>query len=184
MIPSLETYSYSVALGALFLQLVTVYLLIEHFFLTEKYLAPYARRFGVEIVFTVGIVSAAFSLIYSEVYGFIPCGLCWVERGILYSLIVFSGTALWKSLGNSRLVARAVEIADYGIVLSVIAGAISLYHHYGQMTGGGLICPTAGVGSDCARRLVFEFGYITLPLMSFTAFAFFTVVFWVYRRER
>ena len=142
------------------------------------------RCFAPAIVFTVGVVSAMLSLIYSEIYGFIPCGLCWVERGILYSLIVFSGTALWKSLGNSRLVARAVEIADYGIVLSVIAGAISLYHHYGQMTGGGLICLTAGVGSDCARRLVFEFGYITLPLMSFTAFAFFTVVFWVYRRER
>lgn len=174
-----ETYSYWVALGALFLQCVTIYLFIEYFFLKEKYLSLYITRFGLAIVCIVGIISAALSLTYSEFFGFIPCGLCWIERGFLYTLTILSGMALWKKYTG----VRDTAIADYGIGLSIIAGATAFYHHYGQMSGGAfLVCPTAGVGADCARRLVFEFGYITFPLMAFTAFAFFIAVFLIYRR--
>ncbi|MBI4086727.1 disulfide bond formation protein B [Candidatus Kaiserbacteria bacterium] len=176
--PPLEAYSYWVALGAVFLQVATAYLLIEYFFLTERYSSPYLRRFGLWLVAATGAVSAILSLVYSEVYGFIPCGLCWVERGLLYSLTILSVTALWRYHKG----ARDTAIADYGLVLAVIGALVSFYHHYGQMTGGGLICPSSGLGADCARRLVFEFGYITLPLMSFSAFVFFIAVFLHYRR--
>lgn len=175
----LEAYGYWVALGAVFLQLVTAYLFTEHFFLTEKPVSPYLRHFGLWLIAVVGAASALLSLIYSEVYGFIPCGLCWVERGFLYSLTILSATALWRYHKG----ARDTAIVDYGIVLAVIGAVISLYHHIGQMTGGGLICPISGIGADCARRLVFEFGYITLPLMSFSAFVFFIAVFLHYRRR-
>jgi disulfide bond formation protein DsbB len=181
MIESLSTYSSWVALGAIFLQLVTAYLIVEHFYLKEKYLAPYVPDFGLAAVFVVSVTSAIFSLVYSEHFGFIPCGLCWVERGFLYSLVVLTGVALFKQYHGAR--DRAV--ADYGIALALIGALISLYHHYGQMAGGPLsVCPTAGVGSNCARRLVFEFGYMTLPLMAATTFAFCIVVFLIYRAAR
>jgi disulfide bond formation protein DsbB len=175
----LAEYSYWVALGALFLQCVTVYLFVEYFFLEEKYLTPYIVRFGLALVCVVGAVSAILSLGYSEVFGFVPCGLCWIERGLLYSLSILSGMALWKKY--TGVVDTA--IADYGIGLSIIAGAVSFYHHYGQIAGGAfVVCPSAGAGADCARRLVFEFGYMTLPLMAFTTFAFFIAIFLIYRR--
>lgn len=178
MIEALATYSYTVALGTLALQCVTVYLFVEHFFLREKYLSLYIRRFGVAIAGAVGLMSAALSLAYSEVFGFVPCGLCWIQRGFLYSVVVLCGVALWrKSKG-----AHDVSVADYGIGLSIIAGAMAFYQHYIQMGGSALVvCPTAGPGADCARRLVFEFGYLTFPLMSFTTFVFFIVVFLIYR---
>ncbi len=177
----LADYSYWAALGAFFLQLATAYLLVEHFFLKEKYLSPYIARFGLWAVFIIGIVSAGLSLIYSEYFGFIPCGLCWVERGFLYSLVVLSGIALGKSYTGKHDGA----IADYGIGLSLFGAVISFYHHYGQISGGALVvCPTAGVGSDCARRLVFEFDYITLPLMACTTFLFFIVIFLIYRKSQ
>ncbi len=177
----LADYNYWVALGALFLQCMTAYLLVEHFFLKKKVLSPYIARYGLLMVFIVGMVSAVLSLIYSESFGFVPCGLCWVERGLLYSLIIICGIALWKKYTG----VRDTSVADYGIGLSLIAGTIAFYHHYGQMSGGTfVVCPTAGVGADCARRLVFEFDYITLPLMAFTAFAFFIAVFLIYREER
>jgi disulfide bond formation protein DsbB len=173
-------YDYWVALGALFLQCVTAYLFVEHFFLKGKYLSPYVRRFGFAMLCIVGVISAALSLTYSEVYGFVPCGLCWIERGLLYSISLISGMALWKKYMRTL----DTSIADYGIGLSLIGAVISFYHHYGQMSGGRfVVCPTAGIGADCARRLVFEFGYITLPLMAFTAFAFFVAVFLIYRRK-
>lgn len=180
MIEFLDVYSYWVALGALFFQCATAYLLVEYFFLKEKYLSPYVVDFGLWAVFLVGLAAASLSLTYSEYFGFVPCGLCWVERGFLYSLIVISGVALWKNWTGSRDAA----IADYGIALSLVGAVISFYHHIGQMTGGTLVvCPTAGTGADCARRLVFEFDYITLPLMAFTTFVFFIAVFLMYRGE-
>lgn len=176
----LADYSYWLALGTIFLQIVIAYLFVEFFFLKEKYLSLYIAHYAPEIVCLTSIAAAAFSLAYSEVYGFIPCGLCWIQRGFLYTTAVLFGIATWKKYHG----ARDRSIADYGIVLSVVAGVVSLYHHYGQMSGYGLVCPTAGIGADCARRLVFEFGYITLPLMSFTTFTFFIVVFLIYRRIR
>ena len=180
MIP-LETYSYWVALGSIFLQLVTAYLLFEYFFLTEKYLSPYVGRFALWIVCIVGTLSAALSLTYSEIYGFIPCGLCWIERGLLYSVTIITGIALWKSMRRKYTGAGDTSITDYGIGLSVVAVIVAFYHHYIQMGGREFVlCPTSG--GDCARRLVFEFGYVTFPLMSLTVFAFFIACFLIYRR--
>jgi len=66
------------------------------------------------------------------------------------------------------------RIADYSIALSVPGFVIALYQHYLQMGGTSVIpCPaTADKAVDCAVRFLFEFGYITYPLMAATAFAF------------
>lgn len=179
----IESYSYWVALGAAFLQCLTVYLFVEYFFLTEKYLSPYVARFGLWMVCAVGIVSATLSLTYSEFFGFIPCGLCWIQRGFLYAITIISSIALGKTFWGNRTNILDTSIADYGIGLSGIAAVIAFYHHYVQMGGSVLVvCPTAGIGADCARRLVFEFGYMTFPLMSFSVFAFFIAVFLTYRK--
>ena len=187
----LETYSYFLALGTVFLQVVIAYLVFEYFFLREKYLSPYIERFALEIICVVGLASVVFSFVYSEVFGLIPCALCWIQRGLLYAIVIISGTALWKKYwGVHRDVRGDVykdmherAVTDYGIVLSSIAGVIALYGHYLQMGGSALVtCPTAGAGAECAQRLVFEFGYITIPLMSLTTFVFFIVVFCMYRR--
>lgn len=176
----LANYNYWLALGALFLQCLTAYLFVEHFFLKEKYLSLYVARFALGIVCAVGVATSALSLAYSEFFGFVPCGLCWIQRGFLYSVTIISGIALWKTYTG----ARDTSIADYGIGLSLVAGAVALYHHYIQMGGSALVgCPTAGIGANCTRRLVFEFGYITFPLMAFTVFAFFIAIFLVYRRR-
>jgi hypothetical protein len=38
-------------------------------------------------------------------------------------------------------------------------------------------CPVAGVGADCAKRFMFEFGFITFPLLSGIAFLFLTILY-------
>lgn len=179
---TLDAFNYWVALGSVFLQLGTVYLFIEYFFLKEKYLSPYVGRFALEIVFLAAIASETLTLVYSEVFGFVPCALCWIQRGLLFSLMIICAVAWWKRLGKKNTAVRDTSIADYGIGLSVVAGVIALYQHYVQMGGSEFVtCPTSG--GDCAQRLVFEFGYVTIPLMSLAVFAFFIVVFLIYRRK-
>jgi disulfide bond formation protein DsbB len=69
-------------------------------------------------------------------------------------------------------------IARYGIVLSVPGLIVGLYQHYLQMGGSELLaCPTAGPGADCAKRILFEFGFMTFPLMSAALFAFLIILY-------
>ncbi len=179
MIMTLAEYSYWTALGTLFLQLGVVYLCVEYFFLKEAYVFPYIARFAPTIVFVVSGVSLVLTLVYSEFFGLIPCGLCWIQRGLLFSLCIICAIGAWRNWRGER----EMSIAEYGMGLSVVGALIGLYQHYVQMGGSELVtCPTAGAGADCAQRLVFEFGYITFPLMSATTFLFFIIIFLIYRK--
>lgn len=128
--------------------------LLEHFFTaTTSYALPFA--------FLLALGGTIMSLVYSEIFGFIPCGLCWMQRVFLYPQVILLGMALWK---------KDARIADYIIALSILGAIYALDQHFLQMgISSGLPCPASGDG-DCAKRILFEFNYITFPLMSFTAF--------------
>lgn len=64
------------------------------------------------------------------------------------------------------------DIADYSIAMSIIGGAIALYHYYIQLGGKTfLTCETIGYSVSCTERFSLEFGYITIPMMALSAFA-------------
>lgn len=180
MIELIGPLNYWLSVGVIALSVAAAYLLIEHFLLKQTYAAPFIRRFGLWIVFLVSFVAAALTLVYSELLGIVPCGLCWLQRVFLYPIPLICAVALLKGTRASR-----TDIADYGIALSTVGGIIALYHHYIQMGGSALgACPTAGEGVDCARRFIFEFGFVTFPLMAFSVFAFIIAVLLIYRRAR
>ena len=159
LIPQLN---FLLALGTVLLQVAIVVLLAVFFFKRESSFLKFSGVYGVHIVFAVSLGGLLMSLLYSEVFGFVPCGLCWLQRVFLYPQVILSGLALMK---------RDHRIADYLIGLSIPGFLVGLYQHYLQMGGSELIdCPAAG--ADCAKRILFEFGYITYPLMSVTLFAF------------
>ncbi|MCR4281018.1 MAG: hypothetical protein NUV88_01655, partial [Candidatus Kaiserbacteria bacterium] len=58
--------------------------------------------------------------------------------------------------------------------------------HYLQMGGASLVpCPAAASEAvDCAVRFLYELGYITFPLMSFSVFAFLIIVMLFVRRRK
>ena len=80
---------------------------------------------------------------------------------------------------------RDSNIADYSIALSIAGGAAALYQHYLQMGGTSVLpCPASSSEAvDCAVRFVFEFGYITFPMMALTLFAF-LIVLMLFVRKR
>ncbi|NQV93317.1 disulfide bond formation protein B [Candidatus Kaiserbacteria bacterium] len=166
-------FNFLLAIGTIFMQIGIVLFLFLYFFKRDSPILTLIGTYGIHIVFLLSLGGVVLSLTYSEIFGFVPCGLCWLQRVFLYPQLILSGLALFK---------KERFIADYLISLSVVGVVIALYQHYLQMGGADLInCPAAA--GDCAKRFLFEFGYITFPLMSFTVFALIIVVMMVVRRS-
>ena len=166
------TLNWLVSLGAVAMQGAALAGLVVVFMEHEEGTARLAR-IALPLSAFIAVVGLGMSLVYSEYYGVVPCGFCWLERAFLYPLAFILPLALWR---GDR------SIAPYGILLSVIGAGISLYHHYLQMGGtGSLPCPASGSG-DCAKRIIFEFGYVTFPLIAFSSFALIIVLMLALRR--
>jgi len=175
----IASLNYWLALAVIVLQIVSVAFLFL-FFARKKFpdLAPIADflgTWGLWIGFLMSVGGVAISLFYSEILGVLPCGLCWLQRVFLYPQALLFAVAIWKSDRS---------VADYSIAFSIFGGAIALYQHYLQMGGASILpCPAVATGVDCAQRYLFEFGYITFPLMSFTIFAF-LIILMLFVRKR
>ncbi len=117
---------------------------------------------GMWFAFFAAIIGTVGSLYYSEIIGYEPCVLCWWQRIFLYPQVVILGFALVK-----REIRHAV---DYALALSAVGAVVALYNSYIQY-GGSEFVPCPANGPSCAIRYVYEFGYITIPLMSLTLFA-------------
>ncbi len=158
----IESFNFYLGLGTIALIAVIAILIFD--MRVKKELELLVMRFGMLTAFLFATGASVMTLIYSEIFGFTPCGLCWFERIMLYPQVLIIGGAIFF---KDNLAPR------YGILLSSIGFVISLYHHYLQMGGTEVIrCPTAGPGVSCAERSFFEFGFVTFPLMAAVLFAF------------
>ena len=170
MLP-VETLNYLLAIGVLAMQVAGAGFLAVYF-LQKKFtdlqdIAGLLSRWGLWLAFLFTLGATMMTLYYSEILGFAPCGWCWVQRVFLWPQVLLFAIALYRE-------ERAA--ADFSIAFSVFGGIAALYQHYLQMGGQALVpCPASGAG-DCAQRILFEFGYITFPLMAATLFAFLIVL--------
>lgn len=176
----IETYNFWLALGAVLMQFGGIALLAV-FFLQKKFtdlqdIGALVGKWGLWLGFLLTLFGTGMSLFYSEVLGILPCSLCWLQRVFLYPQVALFGVALWK--GDKR-------VADYSIALSVLGIFVALYQHYLQMGGNSLLpCPaTSAEALDCGVRFLFEFGYMTFPLMCATTFAFLIITMLFVRRN-
>jgi len=121
---------------------------------------------GLTSGFLVALISVAISLIYSDIIGYEPCKLCWIQRVFLYPQVIILGLALWKKCRDAEI---------YCLALSTIGAVIAGYHFYGQSFNPNALpaCDAVG-GVSCALRFFVEFGYVTIPMMSLTAFVLIT----------
>lgn len=117
--------------------------------------------------FFVASVAVLGSLFFSEIAQYEPCKFCWIQRILMYPLVVVFGLALIKKTRDAHL---------YGLVLSVVGMFVAAYHYLMQVD---LITPTTcsavGYASSCADSFTLTFGYITIPLMALTAFVLITI---------
>lgn len=120
-------------------------------------------RGAVPLAWLVATVTTLGSLYYSEIADFVPCKLCWYQRICMYPLVLILGIA---ALRHDR------TVRFYVLPLAVVGAVVSIYHSWIQAyppAGGTSFCT---LDAPCTERYVWELGFVSLPLMALSAFAF------------
>jgi len=119
-------------------------------------------------VFIVSLTATLGSLFFSEIAHFEPCKLCWFQRIFMYPLPI---------LFLMALVRKETVIRIYALVLAIVGALIAAWHYFlqvGQMYNIDVEkltnCSSVGYSPSCASYFFLKFGYITIPMMSLSAF--------------
>lgn len=163
MLSHIDTINKIFSVGTIILQIVALVLFLNFIFLRRKnnvvllFFKKYTFIFG----FIVSLLAVLLSLFYSEIVGYPPCELCWIQRIFLYPQLILFSMELYK---------KDKSIVDFSVVFAIIGSLVSIYHIYVEKFGSnGFLCgdPSTG-GISCSIRYIYEFGYVTMPLMALT----------------
>lgn len=118
-----------------------------------------------QFVLAISIIATLGSLFFSEIMKLPPCVLCWYQRICMYPIIAISAIGLWKKDKN---------LPYFILPLSIIGLIISIYHNllYFKILPESVAPCTMGI--SCTSKQIELLGFITIPLMSFTAFLIIT----------
>ncbi|MBP6913456.1 MAG: disulfide bond formation protein B [Candidatus Levybacteria bacterium] len=160
------------ALGTLALNigifLGIVVLLVENLS-NKKSIFTHASEFvhknSLLLAFLIATMATLSSLFLSEIVLFPPCKLCWYQRIFMYPQVIILGVGLLLNDKMAKL---------YALILSVIGLMIAAYHILLQFFPG--IFPCTDEIASCALKQFDYFGYITIPVMSASAFAAIIVI--------
>ncbi len=119
------------------------------------------------------IVATLGSLYYSEIRHFTPCTLCWYQRILMYPLTIIIAVGILR---------RDKELYQYVLPMSILGGLIALYHVLLQK---GILPESIApctLAASCTVKYTGYFGFITIPIMSLTAFTIITICMLIYRK--
>jgi disulfide bond formation protein DsbB len=163
----LETFNQFLSFGAIALQVAVLVIGVNLLLFRSRtnVVLVFFKKYTFYLGFAVAVSSVALSLFYSDVIGFPPCELCWIQRIFLYPQAILFSMELYK---------RDRAIVDYSIVLAICGALASLFHIYVEQGGASsLSCATGGPDVvSCATIYVSEFSYVTIPVMALSAAAF------------
>ena len=143
-----------------FAQILILFLAYSYFF-SPKGLGVFKNNYLI-LAFIVALAATLGSLFYSEIAGYEPCKLCWFQRIFMYPQVFLLGLALYK---------KDLGMAPYSLLLSSVGAVIAFYHYLLQLNiAPSLPCSAMGYSVSCSQVFVMNFGYITIPLMAFSAF--------------
>lgn len=166
------TLSWLTVLGQIYIVVVLIQLFRGR---TETKPLSIVGKRGVLFGAIVALVAMLGSLAYSDIVGYEPCHLCWYQRIFMYSQVFLLGIAAFKN-GLHRKI-----ISYYGLILSGIGAVIAFAHYLLQLGIIDFSCAAVGYSVTCAKVFTMNLGYITIPLMAFTAFIMIFVSLLVYR---
>lgn len=97
--------------------------------------------------------------LFPDTGGFEPCLFCWWARILMYPIVIIALVGI---------LTKDEKWAKYSLALSVLGFPISFYHWLTQVfPGESGACGPEGI---CGRIYVEYFGFVTIPLMCWTAF--------------
>jgi len=125
-------------------------------------------RHALAAVFIISLIAILGSSFYSEVAGYEPCKLCWFQRILMYPQSVLYLVAF---------LSKKKDVFLYTLPLSIIGVVIASYHYLLQRGVSPLTpCGTVGYSVSCSTNFFMEYGYITIPMQSLTAFVILTLL--------
>lgn len=125
------------------------------------------------IAWISAIIATLGSLYFSEVRHFVPCTLCWYQRILMYPLAVLLGIAFYRN--DKQIYKYTLPFSIFGMVLSGYHVALQKVPYLQQFE----MCTT---GVPCSRDYLNWFGFITIPIMAFTAFTIITITLFITAR--
>lgn len=136
----------------------------------------FLRNYGIYMAWLVALVATAGSLYLSEVLHYEPCRLCWFQRIFMYPQVLLLGVAAYR---------QDRHIIPYSLLLSIVGGAISVYHYAEQKIPALSRLLPCKVGVPCNVDYLGSgwFGFITIPFMALIA-AILIVLFLLAARQQ
>ena len=132
------------------------------------------QKYGLYLAWLVALTATLGSLYFSEIRGFVPCELCWIQRIFMYPLSIILGIAVFT---DDRTVKK------YVLPLTIIGGFISLYHYLVQKVPGFADIKPCVQGVPCSAQYINWLGFVTIPFLALTAFTLITVLLWNVKRQ-
>lgn len=127
---------------------------------------PGVERGAVWGAWVVATTATAASLFLSEVVGFPPCSLCWVQRAAMYPLVPVLGGAL---------LLRRLRAARWAWPLAAGGLAVAIYHAVVQLQPS-LDVVSCTSDAPCTARWVAVFGFVSIPWLAGAAFVLIAVL--------
>lgn len=120
-----------------------------------KFISDNFLSFG----FLISLSATLGSFFLSTIANYPPCELCWYQRIFMFPQPVILGVAMFKN---------DISIKTYSIILAAIGLLIAFYHILVQ--NGQVYSPCSTQAVNCSVKQFVYFGYVTIPVMSATAF--------------
>ncbi|GEM47917.1 disulfide oxidoreductase [Deinococcus cellulosilyticus] len=120
------------------------------------------------------VVATLGSLYYSEIRYFVPCTLCWYQRILMYPLAVLLPLGLLQKNPKVQVLA---------LPLSIMGMLIATYHVMEEKIPGFSPIKVCAPDNPCTTPWVNYFGWITIPVLSLTAFVIIIICIVVANRQ-
>lgn len=124
------------------------------------------------LAWALALIAMAGSLFFSEVMLLPPCVLCWYQRIAMYPLIAIFGIGLFQQQTSAWVFAFPLIVIGWGIA---IYHNLLYYHLIPESVG------PCTKGFSCTAVQIEWAGFITIPLLSLSAFSMLLALFFIQR---
>jgi disulfide bond formation protein DsbB len=134
---------------------------------SREKLIIFLQDYGVQLAFGPALAALLGSLYFSEIAGFEPCKLCWIQRILMYPLTIILLVGIFN---QDELTPKHV------LPFSIIGMGVSFYHYLLQNHAFGPESSFCAVGASCVTRYINLMGFITIPFLAFIAFTMINIL--------
>src|SRR6185369_11725390 len=116
MSPFASNFSIVISFFAILAQVLVLAVIASVIFKKDWHFTRLAKKHGLLLAFLTALSGMLFSLVYSDIIGFAPCELCYIQRIFLYPQVLFLGYLLFR---DSILVRRiAIGLSIVGVLIA------------------------------------------------------------------